>query len=127
MITISAFFNASAPASANFNGKGNVFCVGFNKTVSFGSADTAAFTVPSLQESYFNGVTPKVVSGGNITTFQPTAYNASLKFWFDNSPIKYNTANPSAYLTTNIYGDNASCNNLSVAAVQPDLDGRLAY
>jgi Bacterial Ig domain/Secretion system C-terminal sorting domain len=124
---ISIFFNTSAPANTEFNGTGDVFCVEFVKTANFGSADTAAFTVPSLQESYFNGVTPKVVSGGNITTFQPTAYNASLKFWFDNSPIKYNTANPAAYLITNIYGDNATCNNLSVAAVQPDLFGNFTY
>ncbi len=124
---ISVFFNTTAPANTEFNGTGNILCVEFVKTASFGPNDTAAFTVPSLQESYFNGVTPKVVSGGNITTFQPTAYNASLKFWFDNSPIKYNTANPAAYLITNIYGDNASCNNLSVAAVQPDLFGNFTY
>ena len=124
---ISVFFNASAPANAKFSGTGDVFCVAFVKTAGFSSNDTAAFTVASLQESYFNGVTPKVVSPGNIYTYQTSSFTANLKFWFDNSPIKYNSAAPSAYLVTNIYGDNVNCSNLSAGAVQPDLSGNFTY
>lgn len=124
---ISIFFTAAAPANAEFNGTGDVFCVEFVKTSGFASNDTAVFSVPSLQESYFNGVSPKVVSPGSIYTFQPTAYAGSLKFWLDNSPIRYNTASPSDFLITNIYGDNATCTNLSATAVQPDLAGNFVY
>ncbi|MEP7264783.1 MAG: Ig-like domain-containing protein [Bacteroidota bacterium] len=126
-INISVFFNATAPANAEFNGSGVVFCVEFVKTAGFTSADTASFAVPTLQESYFNGVTTKVVSPGDVITFQPTAFGSSLRFWLDNSPIRYNSAVPTAYLITNIYGDNATCSNLSATAVQPDVAGNFNY
>lgn len=126
-INISVFFNASAPASAEFSGSGDVFCVEFVKTAGFTSADTAGFAIPTLQESYFNGVTPKVVSPGSVSTFQPTAYGSSLRFWLDNSPIRYNSAVPTDYLITNIYGDNATCTSLSATAVQPDVAGNFTY
>jgi hypothetical protein len=124
---ISVFFNASAPANAEFNGTGDILCVEFVKTSGFASNDAAAFSVPSLQESYFNGVLPKVVSPGSVTSFQPVSYSGNLKFWLDNSPIRYDIANPAAYLLTNIYGDNATCSSLSAAAVQPDLAGNFTY
>lgn len=50
-----------------------------------------------------------------------------MKFWADNSPIRYNSANPAQYLITNIYGDNSTCSNLSATAVQPDLNGEFVY
>jgi chitodextrinase len=124
---ISVFFNASAPPSAAFTGTGQLLCVEFAKTASFGAVDTAAFSISSIQESYFNGVQPKLASNGEFRTYQDTIFQSSLKFWFDNSPIKYNAAVPADYLVTNIYGSNGSCTSLSATSVRPNLAGNFSY
>jgi len=124
---ISVFFNASAPPAAAFTGTGQLLCVEFAKTAGFNAVDTAGFSITSIQESYFNGVQPKISSPGEFRTYQDTVYHSSLKFWFDNSPIKYNAAVPANYLVTNIYGSNGTCTGLSATAVNPDLSGNFSY
>lgn len=127
LMYISVFFNASAPIDAGFEGSGRLLCVEFATTGGFNANDTTQFAIPSLVESYINGVSPKVVSPGDYSTYQETEYFSKLKFWADNSPIRYNSANPAQYLITNIYGDNSTCSNLSATAVQPDLNGEFVY
>ncbi|MCX6276317.1 MAG: Ig-like domain-containing protein [Bacteroidetes bacterium] len=124
---ISLFFNATAPPAARFTGTGNLFCTEFTKLGSFAAIDTAAFSIISLQESYFTGVSTKLVDAGKYTSFKDTAFKATISFWLDNSPIKYNSAVPTQYLITNIYGNSASCNSRSTTAVQPDLAGAFSY
>ena len=124
---ISVFFNASAPIEAEFEGTGRLLCVEFAKTAGFLATDTAEFSVSSLQESYINGVQPKVVGDGEYSSFQETEFFSSLKFWANNAPIAYNSANPSQFLITNIYGDNGTCTGLSATAVQPDVNGEFVY
>ncbi len=127
LINISLYFNSSAPASTNFNGVGNVFCVEFTKNGTFTSVDTAAFSITSLQESYFTGVSAKLANSGKFITYKDSSFNASLRFWNGNTPIRYNSANPTQYLITNIYGNDATCSNLSAVATQPDLNGNFTY
>lgn len=126
---ISVFFNASAPANAEFNGTGELLCVQFVRQSGFLAADTTDISLlnGTLQESYYNGVQPKVVSPGQYATFQDGSFESSLKFWFDNSPIKYDIANTAAYLITNIKGSTVACTPLSATAVQPDLNGNFIY
>ncbi len=127
IIYISAYFNTTAPVTAEFNGIGELFCVEFTKTVAFGSVDTSVVSVSSLQESYFSGVSSKLVDAGEYITYRDTIFNASLKFWSDNSPIKYNVANPNDFLITNVFGNDAACATQSLTAVQPDLFGNFTY
>jgi len=126
-ISISAYFNTSAPAGAEFNGLGDVLCVGFNRVGSHPGVDTAMFSMLSLEESYYTTVTPAVTGSGKYITFTDSLFHGGLRFWSDNQPIKYDISNPTQYLITNIYGNNASCNALSAAAVQPDLMGNFNY
>lgn len=126
-ISISLFFNASAPQSAQFSGTGNVFCVEFSKTSNFGSVDTAVFSLPFIQESYFTGVLSQLADQGKYSTYQDSALKAGLHFWLDNSALRYDPLNPGQYLITNIYGNNSSCTSLSATAVQPDLGGNFEY
>jgi hypothetical protein len=126
-ILISLFFNATAPSTARFTGAGNVFCTEFTKLSNFGSIDSATFSVTSLQESYFTGVASKLVDAGKYSSFRDSSFKSTLHFWLDNSPIRYNAAQTSQYLVTNIYGNNASCSGRSATAVQPDLGGAFDY
>jgi len=126
-IAISVFLKGSAPASASFNGRGTIVCVGFTKIAGFNPIDTAEFSVSNLQESYFNGVTSQLVDAGSFSTFYDTTFTGSLRFWSDNSPIRYNSANPTEYLATNIYGNDNTCNNKSTSFIQPDLNGNFEY
>ncbi len=126
-ILISIYFNGSAPANANFSGTGQLLCVEFAKTANFAAVDTATFGITSIQESYFNGVQPKLASSGSYTSYQDSLFKSSLRFWFDNSPIKYDAAIPTDYLITNIYGANNACTTTSAIAVQPDLFGNFSY
>lgn len=126
-MNISAFFNVNAPVNAEWNGTGDLFCVGFVKNT-MTSVDTAVYSIASLQESYFNGVTPKTASAGKYITYRDTTFDANLKFWKDGSPMRYNSNNAAAYLITNIYGTNNSCvpTNTNIA-VNPDLNGHFTY
>ncbi|CAN5448892.1 hypothetical protein BH11BAC1_BH11BAC1_03480 [soil metagenome] len=124
---ISLFFNASAPPAARFTGTGNIFCTEFTKLANFAPIDSATFTITSLQESYFTGVSIKAVDPGKYSSFKDSSFKATISFWLDNSPIRYNAAIPTQYLITNIYGNSASCNSRSATAVQPDLGGAFDY
>jgi hypothetical protein len=127
LVNVSLFLNSSAPGNTFFKGKGKVFCLEFVKTANFHSVDTAKFTVPSLQESYYTSVVTKLVQAGSYITYKDSTFNGALKFWADNSALAYNPANPNQFLITNIYGNNASCSSKSAVAVQPDLAGNFAY
>lgn len=127
LMYISAFFNASAPASAQFQGTGDIFCVQFQKTPNFVVVDTADFSVQTLQESYANGVSQQLADPGQYITFSDTELSGRLRFWWDGSPIAYDQFNPSAHLITNIYGNDVNCANQSVIAVQPDTSGDFVY
>lgn len=125
-VTVSLYFNGTAPANTEFHGLGNIFCVEFNKNAGFTSVDTASFSVASLQESYITGVSTKLADPGTYTTYKDTTFTASIKFW-NGGAIKYNAASPTDFLITNVYGTDNSCGNRSGAAVQPDMDGRFEY
>ena len=127
LMYVSIFFNPSAPANTNFNGKGVLFCAEFNTAFNLANNDTADVSIPSLQESYFTGVVPQLVDAGEYTTFSDSIFTGSLRFWSNNSPIAYNSSNPSQFLITNIYGNDINCANQSAIAVQPDLNGNFNY
>lgn len=126
-MNISAFFNASAPSSARFAGTGELMCVEFVKTGSFTNTDTADFNVTFMQESYITGVQSKLVDDGAYVSFRDTLYPGKLTLWTDNSALPYDAADPNGSVITNIYGTDALCDNQSVDAVQPDLNGEFVY
>lgn len=125
---ISLYFKATAPANAEFNGTGDIFTVEFTKTGSFASVDTATVCISALQESYFTGVETKAVSCGKAITFKDFDFNGSLRFWTDNSPIKYNAALPNDFLITKIYGtDLAGVRNGGNIFVTPNMSGNFTH
>jgi hypothetical protein len=127
VVNVSAFLNTLAPANASFKGKGTLLCVEFTKTSGFLPIDTAKFSVTSLNESYFSGVSSKLSDAGKYTSFKDSLFTGALRFWTNNSPIKYDALHPASYLITNIFGNNASCTSKSANAVQPDLNGLFHY
>lgn len=126
VMNISAYFNNTAPANTEWNGTGDIFCVGFVKNT-MTEVDTAVYSISSLDESYFIGVTPKLASNGRYTTYRDTTFAARLMFANSGLPVAYNSANPNDYLITNIYGTDAACVTNTAVAVQPDLTGNFVY
>ncbi len=128
VIHISVFLNPTAPSNTFFQGIGKLLCVEFSKKPALAPVDTISFTVPSIQESYVNGVEGKFVKVGFYINKKSTYYHSLLKFWSDNSPIAYDSLNPSHYLITKIFGTDSSCVNLyPVNVVYPDLTGHFTY
>lgn len=126
-INISVFLNNTSPTGTSFHGLGQVFCAEFSKESGFAANDTAFFTITDFQESYANGVTMKQVTAGHYLNLKNTIYKGALKFWKDNSPIKYDVLTPSQYLITNVYGTDSNCANKSAVSAKPDLNGKFQY
>ena len=126
-INITMYLNSSAPANSTFTGAGNLFSVEFTKKANFKSVDTTILTVSSLQESYYTGVAKRGVSSGKYVTYKDSTFNAFLKYWKDNSTIKYNAANPNDYDVTNVFGTDLNGSSKSSVSVQPDLLGQFKY
>lgn len=123
LMNISVYFNSDAVAGTNFHGAGQLFCAEFVKTANFKSVDTAVFSVSRLDESYASsGILTQIVKSGKFITYKDSTFHGSLAYWYDNSPIKYDIANPNDYLVTNIFGCGKTTN-----ATQPDLTGNFNY
>lgn len=126
-MNISVSLNNAAPINTFFDGIGELICVGFNKTAGFASIDTASFTVDSIIESRYTGIATVLVDAGKFITYRDSTFHASLKFWADNSAIKYDTANPASYLITNILSNNLLGTSPSADTVQPNTTGNFDY
>jgi len=127
-LNISLFFNATAPANAEFNGTGDLICVEFTKLAGFPSGvGSSTFSISNLEESYITGVQSKLASNGDFKTFKDTTFNASLRFWSNNEPIRYDVASPSTYLKTDIYGTSASCVTNTLVSVQTNTLGNFTH
>ncbi len=128
-MNIAVSFKSSAPANSRFAGVGDILCVEFAKTINFLSVDTSTVSVSFLQESYISGVATKSVKSGDAITYTDQNYPVSLRFWSDNSPIKYDVAFPNAFLNTKVFGANPTTlvNNPNLISVSPSLTGNLTY
>jgi hypothetical protein len=114
---ISLYLNSNAPASAEFAGTNtDIFCVQFAKTAGFNPVDSAALSITSIQESYYTGVILKTANAGKAYSIKNNTYEGSLVFWSDNQAIKYNSANPSAFLITNVNGSLSTTGTASSGA-----------
>jgi len=108
VLNLSINLNGSAPASAEFNGTGTIFNVGFTKLAGFNAIDSSIVSVPFMQESYITGVQAKSVKSAKMYSTAIQSYTGNLVFWSDSSPITYNSASPASALITNIYGSTGS-------------------
>jgi len=125
VLNLSLYFDGTAPASAEFAGTGNIFCVEFTRLAGFLPVDSSAVSVSFLQESYITGVQTKPVTTRKMYSTTQQNYLANLTFWSDNSPIAYNSASPNSYLITNINGVNGT--TVSSTAVQPNVSGQFTH
>jgi hypothetical protein len=108
VLNLTINLNGSAPSSAEFNGTGTIFNVGFTKLAGFNAIDSSIVSVPFMQESYITGVQAKSVKSAKMYSTAIQSYTGNLVFWSDSSPITYNSASPSSALITNIYGSTGS-------------------
>lgn len=126
-LNLSLYFNGTAPASAEFAGTGNIFCVEFTRLPGFLPVDSAAISISFLQESYITGVQTKLVTARKAYSTTQQNYVANLEFWSDNSAISYDATAPNAYLVTNVYGATGSTINNPSAPVTPNVAGQFTH
>ncbi len=104
-LQITLSLNGAATSSTYFAGSNkDIFCVEFLKTAGFTATDNAVFSNLAVQESYITGVAQKPGSDGSAISVKNTTYISNLEFWSDNQAIKYDVANPSSYLKTEVKG-----------------------
>ena len=116
-LQITLNLNGAAGSSTYFAGTNkDIFCVEFIKTAGFTAVDTAVFTDLSVQESYITGVQQKPGSNGSAISQKNTNNIANLEFWSDNQAIKYDVANPSTYLKTEVKGSVSTTADATSAA-----------
>ena len=116
-LQITLNLNGAAGSSTYFAGTNkDIFCVEFIKTAGFTAVDTAVFTDLSVQESYITGVQQKPGSNGSAISQKNTTYIGNLEFWSDNQAIKYDVANPSTYLKTEVKGSVSTTADATSAA-----------
>jgi hypothetical protein len=109
--------NGAAGSGVYFAGTNkDIFCVEFMKSNGFAAVDNAVFTNLSVQESYITGVTTKPGSDGTAYSVKNTTYISNLEFWSDNQAIKYDVANPSTYLKTDIKGSVSTTADATLAS-----------
>jgi hypothetical protein len=124
VLNITIFLNGSAAGTDNFKGKGKLFSAEFIKRPTFQSVDEVVFKIDTVFESYPTKIEKRMAKEGKFITFKENQFEGNLKYWKDESAIKYDKANPTNYLVTNITG------NLDVPqanSVQPDLAGKFTY
>lgn len=128
-IDLAVYLNALAPATADWNGNGNVFCVEFAKTSGFAFEDQAWFRVDTLIESYRDANELKVVTQGTYRTVKDSILSGKLKFWNNNIPIAYDIDNAGDYLISRIFGSDMACTYTPATSVNvtPDLAGNFYY
>ena len=117
-ISISVSLNNAAPNNTFFSGIGQLISVAFNKTASFGSTDTALFTIDSITESRYTGVSNIMVDPGKHITHADSTFHGSLVFWADNSGIQGGVGT----LPTSV----AATYSLA-PVVNPDVAGNFSY
>ena len=123
-IKIALFINQNAPGYARFYGKGELGSIEFTK-LNFKQNDVAFFSTSSFKESYFTSNQEKPVTPGEYKEIKNTTFTGSLKFWEDNSPIKYKYDDPTKYLITNIYTSDTNC-IISNLASPVDINGNFS-
>ncbi len=127
VFNLSLSFNGTAPASAEFTGTGNIFCVEFTRLAGFLPVDSSTVSVSFLQESYITGVQSKPVTARKMYSTTQQNYLASLEFWSDNSDISYDVTSPNSFLITNVFGATGSTINNPLTPVNPNVAGQFTH
>ena len=124
------FLTSAAPFPTYFSGAGAVIDIEFEQGTSF---------VPgAAAEVLLCGVSEATLTNGNIDhcRLTPSVFNSindpafigTLKSWDrDNRVLRYDTANPAAFVVTNIIGVDSSCTPTGSQTFVPDLNGSFIY
>ncbi len=118
---ISVYLKGNAPATALWNGQGEIFCVEFAKTNNFASNDAVVFGTNSIVESYVDGYVDQIAGAesATYTTFVDDIFVGKLIFWGNGAPISGNVAG--GYALT-LFGNITAAN-----MVEPNVNGIVEY
>ena len=125
---VSIFYLPSAPATAMFEGAGEIACVEFTLSSSYTTGDTLDFAVCEVIEGYQTSVEFNCADSGTFVLLNDDILDGTLLFWNDDlRPLRYDQANTADYLITNISGTDDNCTVINPNVGVPDLDGKFTY
>ena len=125
---VSIFYLPNAPISAMFQGAGEIACVEFALSSSYQTGDTLGLGVCEVIEGFQTHVEFECADSGSFVLLDDDILEASLIYWNDDTrPLRYDQANPTDYLVTNISGTDETCAVLTPNIEVPDIDGNFTY
>ena len=125
---VSIFYLPSAPASAMFQGVGEMACVEFTLSSSYTTGDTLELSVCEVMEGFQTSIEFECADTGSFVLLNDDILDGALLFWNDDlRPLRYDDANTADYLITNISGTDPNCTVTSPNVGVPDIDGNFTY
>jgi hypothetical protein len=121
-VSVSIWFNGSAPANAYFTGSGRLINVEFTKIGGFNSVDTAFFEIGKMLVSKITSTYESNVDDGIFRTVADAIFEGQLKFWKNEAPMAYVSGNN---LITRIYADTDQ--TMSSANLEDNVDAEGKY
>ncbi len=125
---VSIFYLPSAPVTAMFEGAGEIACVEFALTSNYQTGDTLDLGVCEVIEGFQTHVEFDCADSGSFVLLNDDILEGKLMYWNDDlRPLRYDQANPTDYLVTNISGTDDNCVIQTPNAEVPDIDGDFTY
>jgi hypothetical protein len=125
---ISIFYLPSAPATAMFEGSGEIACVEFSLSSSYTTGDTLDLSVCEVIEGFQTSVEFECADSGSFVLLNDDILDGTLLYWNDDlRPLRYDQTNPADYLVSNISGTDNSCAVINPNVGTPDIDGNFTY
>ncbi|MEI6766156.1 MAG: T9SS type A sorting domain-containing protein [Bacteroidota bacterium] len=127
-VCVSIYYTSQAQYGAQFQGTGEVACIGFVLSGNYPAGTTANFSVDTTLESYVTSTAWKCVDDGSFNvTSDNTLEGRIILHNIDSKPLRYDVAHPTNYLVTNISGTNGSCAMQHANVNVPDVNGNFLY
>lgn len=125
---ISIFYLPSAPATAMFEGAGEIACVEFSLSSNYTTGDTLDLSVCEVIEGFQTSVEFECADSGSFVLLNDDILDGTLLYWNDDlRPLRYDQTNPADYLVSNISGTDNSCAVINPNVGTPDIDGNFTY
>jgi hypothetical protein len=123
VVQIMITLNGNAPSGTQFQGSGDLICVGFNRLAGFGATDSTEVLVTSLIESYAVGTETVAVSSAFLYSESNSYFNGQILFGASGAPLNSNESSSITAPQTMVYGATGGVVNSAADAMEVEPTG----